>query len=111
MVVTSDHSGSSGGVTSRQSPPPSRDTCTRPSSLPAHITPFSCGDSAKAKIVHDVSAPDASLLMGPPDVFIFSASLRVRSGLTASQLWPSSVERKTRSPHAYTTRGSWGEKQ
>ena len=47
------HSGSPGIalVTFVQLPPPSRVMWTRPSSLPAQMTPFCFGDSATAKIV------------------------------------------------------------
>ena len=51
MTLISAHSGSSGGVTGSQVLPPSRERCTSPSSVPAHSTPRSCGDSASAKIV------------------------------------------------------------
>ena len=40
------HSASPRGVTFFHVAPPSRVTCTTPSSLPVQITPFSCGDSA-----------------------------------------------------------------
>ena len=40
-----------GGVTFFHSRPPFRVTCTRPSSDPVQITPFSRGDSASVKIV------------------------------------------------------------
>ena len=51
MQFTVAHSGMSGGVTSCQLAPSSRETCTSPSSEPVHITPGSCGDSTKEKIV------------------------------------------------------------
>ena len=50
-MLTSVHSGSSGGVTFCQVLPPSRERCTSPSSVPAQSTPRSSGDSAKPKIV------------------------------------------------------------
>ena len=40
------HSASPRGVTFFHVAPPSRVTCTSPSSLPVQMTPFSCGDSA-----------------------------------------------------------------
>ncbi len=45
------HSGMPFGVTFSQFLPPSRVTCTRPSSEPAQITPFVTGDSLKVKMV------------------------------------------------------------
>ena len=46
-----DHSGSPTGVTFCQFSPPFLDSCTSPSSEPAHKTPASSFDSATAKIV------------------------------------------------------------
>ena len=43
--------GRPGGVMLAQVVPPSRVMCTSPSSLPAHITPFSSRDGASAKMV------------------------------------------------------------
>src|SRR5687767_7420036 len=105
MVFTVDSSGSSAGVTSDHVAPASRDSHTRPSSVPTHNNDASTGDSARAKIVQYTSAPDVSLVIGPPDAFSLSGSARVRSSDTASQLCPPSRERKTRSPHAYNTDG------
>ena len=51
MIEISAHSGRSFGVTSVQCAPPSRVTCTSPSSEPAHSTFESFGDGANAKIV------------------------------------------------------------
>ena len=51
MPSTVAHSGSAFGVTFDQFAPSSRETCTRPSSLPAQITPRCTGDSAIEKIV------------------------------------------------------------
>ena len=52
-MLTVPHSGKPGiaAVTFVQVLPPSRVTCTRPSSLPAQIRPFCFGDSAMAKMV------------------------------------------------------------
>ena len=49
--LTMLHSGRSFGVTFAQCAPASRETCTRPSSVPTQRRPFSLGDSAIAKIV------------------------------------------------------------
>ena len=91
MMLTSDHSGRPGGVTFRQFSPLSRETCTKPSSEPAHSTPFSTFDSSKAKMVHG-GRPSAGAPSDAPPRF---TSLRVKSGLISSQLAPSVVERKT----------------
>ena len=59
-------SASAGGVISFQVAPPSRVTCTRPSSVPAQISRGSVGDSARANTVSKISTPVTSALMGPP---------------------------------------------
>ena len=74
--------------------------------MPAQSTSRSCGDSTSAKIVQYTSAPVLSRVIGPPDGPSFAGSLRVRSGLTISQLCPSSTERKTRLPAIHSSRGS-----
>ena len=51
MMSMRVHSGMALGVTSSQESPPSREMCTSPSSEPTQNTPFSCCDSANAKIV------------------------------------------------------------
>ena len=51
IVATVAHSGKPRGVTFFQVLPPSRVTCTRPSSEPAQSSPGASGDSARAKIV------------------------------------------------------------
>jgi len=51
MIDTRVNGATSRGVTSVQVLPPSRVTCTKPSSDPAQSTPFRNGDSASAKIV------------------------------------------------------------
>jgi hypothetical protein len=76
---------SAGGVTFVQVAPSSRDTCTRPSSLPAHRTPRSVGDSSKANTVPKTSTPVPSDVMGPPANPWCSGSSVVRSGLITSQ--------------------------
>src|SRR2546427_12865482 len=76
------------GVTFVQLAPPSRVTCTSASSLPTQMSPFSLGDSATAKTVSYHSTPVLSPVIGPPDHFCFDLSLRVKSGLIASQVCP-----------------------
>src|ERR1041384_7026105 len=83
------------GVTFVQVAPRSRDTCTRPSSDPAHSTSPVIGDSANAKIVAYHSVPVMSYVIGPPAGPSVLGSCNVRSGLIGSQLSPSFVDRKT----------------
>ena len=64
------------------------------------------GDSANAKTDAYHSVPVMSYVIGPPTAPSVVGSWRVRSGLIASQLLPSSVERNTRLAEAYNTRGS-----
>src|SRR5438034_1247416 len=80
-------------VTLVQVLPPSGETLTRPSSVPAQSRSFCRGDSAMAKMVPYTSTPVLSPVIGPPDHFCFVLSLRVRSLLIASQVLPSSVVR------------------
>ena len=53
------------------------------------------GDGAMAKMVAYVSTPVWSRVMGPPEGPMVDGSARVRSGLTTSQVAPSSVDRWT----------------
>src|SRR5919204_2587176 len=71
-------------------PPPSRDTCTRPSLVPAHRTFASRGDSAIAKTTPAYSTPMLSGV-NPPEILCRLLSFRVRSGLITRQLLPPSV--------------------
>src|SRR5262249_4112815 len=93
MQFTVPHSGNPEmlGVTLVQFLPPSRETWTSPSSLPAQSRSFSRGDSATAKIVPYTSTPVLSPVIGPPDHFCLLGSLRVRSGLTGAQCRPPSL--------------------
>ena len=70
-------------------PPPSRVTCTRPSSLPTHISPASSALGAMVRIVVWSSAPDASMV-SPPLMWAtcLEGSLVVRSGEMTSQVEP-----------------------
>ena len=88
IELTWIHSGNPFGVTFCQLLPSSRVSCTRPSSVPAQITPLSWGDTASAKIVSYTSTPVTSLLTGPPERPCLLGSLRVRSGLIVSQVVP-----------------------
>ena len=72
-------------------PPPSCDTCTSPSSEPAHSTPAFTGDSAKVNTVAYHSVPVISRVIGPPTGPSVAGSCSVRSGLMACQLPPPSV--------------------
>ena len=74
--------------------PPSRVTCTLPSSVPTQITSRFFGDSAIAKIVQWFSAVELSRV-SPPDssCFCLAGSLVVRSGEMRSQESPRSRER------------------
>ena len=51
MPSTVAHAGKPFGVTLLQLAPPSRVTCTSPSSVPTQIMPFATGDSSIEKIV------------------------------------------------------------
>ncbi len=51
MIETRENGLIAAGVTFFHVFPSSRDTCSSPSSLPAHSTPRPTGDSANAKIV------------------------------------------------------------
>src|SRR6266571_1700603 len=74
--------------------PPSRVSCTLPSSVPTQIKFGFFGESEIAKIVVCISAEELSTVT-PPDCscFCFSGSLVVRSGEIRSQVWPWSRER------------------
>ncbi len=75
--------------------PPSRVSCTLPSSVPTQTMFASSGDSLMEKMVVCISADELSTVM-PPDCscFCFSGSLLVRSGEMRSQVSPRSRERK-----------------
>src|ERR671930_1942714 len=92
MLLTVPHGGRFGifAVTFAHVLPPSRVSCTRPSFVPAQISPFSRGDSA---IANTTSAYTTPMLSGvrPPEMRCFDLSLRVRSGLITFQLIPPSV--------------------
>src|SRR6266702_5083493 len=89
--------------------PPSRVTCTSPSSVPAQITFVSVGARVIVRMVLYVSAPEMSYSIGPPLVTCFALSFRVRSGLIAVQCSPPSVVLKTTFPPKYTTFASVGD--
>ena len=74
--------------------PASRVTWTRPSFVPAQISPGFKGDSAMAKIASPYSTPMLSGVR-PPEICCRLLSLSVRSGLISCQLRPPSVVRCT----------------
>src|SRR5260370_30520151 len=78
-------------VTLVQVLPPSDDTLTRPSSVPAQSRSFCRGDSAMAKMVPYTSTPVLSPVIGPPDHCCLVLSLRVRSPLIAAHFRPASL--------------------
>ncbi|HEX2077771.1 MAG TPA: hypothetical protein VHG08_08685, partial [Longimicrobium sp.] len=100
---------SSRGVTSVHVPPPSRVTCTRPSSEPVQIVPTSRGDGAMVKMVPYVSTPVWSSVIGPPEGPRVAGSERVRLGEMRSQLLPSLVLRHRCCEPTYSTPASCGE--
>ena len=67
IMLTVPKAGIPAGVTFFQFAPLSLETCTTPSSLPAHSRPLEIGDSSKANIVPKTSIPVLSLLIGPPE--------------------------------------------
>ena len=89
--------------------PPSRVTCTSPSSEPAQMTSRCAGDSAMAKTVANVSTPVLSPVIGPPDHCCFETSLRVRSPLMTDHDCPPSRVRNTTCAPWYTVFASWGD--
>jgi hypothetical protein len=82
------------GVTLVQLFPPSRVTCTRPSLVPAQITPLSFGDSAMAKTTLKYSTLRLSIVR-PPESPSLLRSFRVRSGLISRQVTPPSFVAST----------------
>src|SRR5436309_5003061 len=97
MMLTRVNRPRSLGVTFCQlaPPPPSRETCTSPSSEPAHSTPAFTGDSANAIIVAYHSVPVISRVIVAPDGPGVAGSRSVRSVLIACQLAPPPVVLKT----------------
>src|SRR5215467_7262872 len=90
-------------VTLLQFCPPSRVTCTTPSSVPTQIVFGSTGEIEMESIAPNVSAPLRSRKMGPPLLCCLLLSLRVRSGLIGVQLLPPSLERNNTFPPRYTS--------
>src|SRR5450432_3006736 len=108
--LTRPKSGICFGVTFVHVLPPSRVTCTSPSSEPVQIvlTDFLLGPTAK--ITPYTSGPFMSPVIGPPDFSCVLGSWRVRSPLSAVQLRPPSVVRQRRCDETYSVFGSTGEK-
>src|SRR5262245_35940797 len=86
--LTRPKSGMSFGVTFAQLLPPSRVTCTIPSSDPAQMMLTSFLPGPIAKTVPYTSGAFMSFVIGPPEGPIVFGSCRVSSGLILSQLWP-----------------------
>src|SRR5688500_18985548 len=110
MMLTRPNSGMSFGVTFAHVFPPSRVTCTSPSSEPAHRMFTSRFDGPSANTVAYTSGPFMSPVIGPPECPIVFGSWRVRSGLIRSQLCPPLVVFHTCCDEVYSTFGSTGEK-
>src|SRR5262249_48468104 len=92
-------------VTLVQLRPPSRDTCTFPSSVPAYITPARFGDSANEMIVGHAWMPSflaivISLPLRPIVTMSSRLAFEVRSAPSPSQVRPRFDERYTRLPAA-----------
>src|SRR5947209_1744199 len=85
-------------VTFVQDLPPSRVTCTTPSSVPTQMVLGSTGESDMERIAPTVSAPLRSSKIGPPLETCLVLSWRVRSGLIGVQCAPASVERNNTLP-------------
>src|SRR4051794_5934177 len=96
------------GVTFDHVLPPSRVTCTRPSSDPVQITPFCTGDSIIVNVVRQCSQHGVSCLGGPAGFPRFGLPFRVRSPLLPSHLCPSLVVFMTPLPPMYNVLGSCG---
>jgi hypothetical protein len=90
--------------------PPSRVTCTRPSSDPVQIVLTLFLPGPMEKIVPYTSGPFMSPVIGPPDLSCVSGAWRVRSPLTAVQVRPPSLVRQRRCEETYSVFGSTGEK-
>ena len=87
--------------------PPSRDSCTSPSFVPAQISPFSRRDSAIANTTPAYSTPMLSGVR-PPERICFALSLRVRSGPNSCHERPPSVVAITYCDPTYTLLWSCG---
>src|SRR5512144_778967 len=96
MLRTDPHGGRPGMffVTFVQVLPLSRVTWSRPSFVPAQITPRSLGDSASPYTTPAYSTPILSGV-SPPELFMRVRSFNVRSGLITSHDCPPLVVRCT----------------
>ena len=72
--------------------PPSRVSCTRPSSVPTQISWSSRGDSAIVKMTPKPQGRAFSTVTAPAQPFAFGSAPE-RSGLALSQVSPESSER------------------
>src|SRR6185436_6486117 len=86
--LTRPKSGMSFGVTFVHVLPPSRVTCTSPSSDPAQMTLTSVLPGASENTVAYISGLFMSWVIGPPDSCIVFGSWRVRSPLILSHVCP-----------------------
>src|SRR6185436_8442911 len=98
------------GVTFVQVLPPSRVTCTSPSSDPAQMTLTSVLPGPSENTVAYISGLFMSCVIGPPDSTIVFGSWRVRSPLILSQVWPPLVVFQTCCDEVKSRLGSTGEK-
>src|SRR5512133_21290 len=91
MLRTDPHTGRFGmfAVTLVHVAPVSRDTCTKPSFVPAQMSPRSFADSAIEYTTPAYSTPILSPVR-PPELPMRLRSLSVRSGLITCQLCPPS---------------------
>src|SRR6266542_1061283 len=103
MLLTVPQGGSPGrfAVTLVHVLPASRVIWTRPSLVPAQMSPFSSRDSAIANMTPAYSTPMLSGVR-PPELCCLLLSFSVRSGLITCQLLPPSVVRCTTWLPAYT---------
>ena len=108
--LTRPKSGMSFGVMFVHVLPPSRVTCTSPSSEPVQITLMSFLPGATEKIVPYTSGPFMSPVIGPPDFSCVIGSCRVRSPLSAAHVLPPSIVRQRRCDDTYSDFLSMGEK-
>src|SRR3954468_444820 len=86
--LTRPNAGISGGVTLAQCLPPSRVTCTSPSSEPVQIVFVVTLLGPTEKITPYTSGPFMSPVIGPPEGPCVEGSCRVRSPLNAVHVRP-----------------------
>src|SRR6266540_1998893 len=99
MMLTRPRSGMSFGVTLVHVFPPSRVTCTMPSSDPAQMTFTSVFPGASENTVAYISGLFMSCVIGPPESCIVLGSCLVRSPLIRSHVSPPFVDFHTCCEH------------